>query len=1327
LSVLCVYITISPGENFLRSIIESRLKKDLNIEAEIGELETNLFSRLLLSGVKVRQPNTDTGNELLSLDRVRVNYKISLLFTPKIFIESIDLLGLQISIQKDSSGTYNLPVFTQSQPKDTTSQGSFLKVQLGDVIVRNSSFQYEDVTIPLEGILNNFRFELEYADGDYTYKLLTDSTNIIYQSKPVGITKVAAAGTYQNKTIYLDTLQFCFPELEINGKGFINLGVTPGRFEGRIELTGNTGYYGDLFKDFLPRRFYPIGGALNAVIKADGTFDSPHATAELTISELQTGSLHIKNGELHSEYTGNRIIVHKMNIGVLGGEIDGTGSAALDSVTSHNFVLSVNGINMAALWRYLYEDKSPYRGILNGRINSEGPLTAPEKLTAKGELSLNRVRYMSRPVPDFTTHVTYKEDLAHFDFRQENSFIKADVGIEDNKIEGTYTAHIGNLRPLTGLLKVSELEGKLDVEGGVSGTLESPEVSADFSGAIISYRNFPLDTLSGKLRYKNGEVHIERSFFRAQQPEIDSSNSPFHVPGLRGGFSYSGNLKGTFPRMEGAVEIGFEELSYGKTGIDSGNVVLTLADNDIKLSSLRIAKDSLMIEASGDYSIQKSQGTFELLFTTTDTGRETHENGRPEYGKISAELDLSDSGAQKIEMRGTGLHLWELTGISGESIELEGILDFNFNFSGTPKNPRGDLWFSAGTPRFKKAFADSLRGRIFIEDELLSIEYIDILLGGQSSRAEGEIILEKTSSGNYTVFDSSIIDVTLEAVDSDLKMLQPLFPADTRLEGRTGYSIRAAGRAGAPRLRGNLTVSNAMFQMNSETPAIKEIDIRLTFIDSLIEMETISGRILDTPFKIAGEITTEHFEDYKTYMTITVSGDKVMNVRGSVTGDSVTMNSAIKDFGLYLLQPMVPGMKKIQGTLNSRLSLSGVKSDPQLSGILVINRLSFHPPVLPSPLTEGYVRIDFQGNTVTLDSLSVELNGGRIVAGGELVHKKNKLEDLNVRASLRNINLVNPEYYKLSLQSGNLNYRKEDSYYELDGDIILGETRFLYNVQPGDILSLLRSVERPSQKPAPIIRQTRVNVRLRESDNLWIDNNLARLRLHAELGFIGTLSRPNVTGRLSIEEGYVLYLDRKFRISQGYMDFINPNTINPVVDLKANTQVRSYQALSGQEYTITLSASGSLDKVVVDLTSEPALDKPDIIALLTVGVTREQMTGRGSTGEISVSEALKQRLEELSSSRISGYAEQNVGNLLGLEQMSIEGNLFNFGKSWGPQLLASKKISDRMEIIYTTTVGHLNEQRIRLDYRLSKYFSLEGQTDQKGQSGIDLKFRLKFK
>ena len=81
---------------------------------------------------------------------------------------------------------------------------------------------------------------------------------------------------------------------------------------------------------------------------------------------------------------------------------------------------------------------------------------------------------------------------------------------------------------------------------------------------------------------------------------------------------------------------------------------------------------------------------------------------------------------------------------------------------------------------------------------------------------------------------------------------------------------------------------------------------------------------------------------------------------------------------------------------------------------------------------------------------------------------------------------------------------------------------------------------------------------------------------------------------------------------------------------------------------------------------------------------------------------------------------------MGLDELAIEGNLFNFGRDWNPALLASKKISKKFEITLKTKVGHLNENSVRLAYRLSDHFSLEGETDQEGTGGLDLKYGIRF-
>jgi autotransporter translocation and assembly factor TamB len=389
--------------------------------------------------------------------------------------------------------------------------------------------------------------------------------------------------------------------------------------------------------------------------------------------------------------------------------------------------------------------------------------------------------------------------------------------------------------------------------------------------------------------------------------------------------------------------------------------------------------------------------------------------------------------------------------------------------------------------------------------------------------------------------------------------------------------------------------------------------------------------------------------------------------------------------------------------------------------------VTLHPRTLYSPLTNGIINIKFENEQVFLDTLFFRLNGGSILTRGSTMITKGNVVSLAAQVEVDRVRMNRPKEFNLTVQSIQAGVKMEGEIILLEGDVILGESHLLKDVRPKSLLPFFRKVERPISTPPDLLRKTRLDVRIRESNKLWIDNNVAHLRLHSELGLIGTLAQPNIAGRVTVEEGYVLYLDRKFLVEKGVLDFADPHRINPIVEFKSNADIKSYQTWSKQPYTVSLSIQGPLDQAVMDLTSNPPLDRSDILSLLTVGATKDQMIGRDETGKTSLADVLQDRAGHLSSRQVSGFTSRRVGYLLGLEEMSIEGNLFRFGKSWGPQLLASKKITERMEISYTTRVGHANEQSIRLDYRLSKVLSLEGTTDQQGRSGIDLKLRWKFR
>ena len=171
-----------------------------------------------------------------------------------------------------------------------------------------------------------------------------------------------------------------------------------------------------------------------------------------------------------------------------------------------------------------------------------------------------------------------------------------------------------------------------------------------------------------------------------------------------------------------------------------------------------------------------------------------------------------------------------------------------------------------------------------------------------------------------------------------------------------------------------------------------------------------------------------------------------------------------------------------------------------------------------------------------------------------------------------------------------------------------------------------------------------------------------------------------------------------------------------------------YRRTTGESYTISIKADGLLDQLQYGLFSDPPLDKQDIVALLTIGATRTELTSTNEDGDKSgLTQVLKDRATMLTSQRVSGYISRRAGSFFGFDEFNIQGNLFNFNDTWGPQLVASKKLTGKIKLTYSTTVGHLNDQTVRLGYSLTPRWSLQGETDNQGRAGFDIKYGITFK
>jgi autotransporter translocation and assembly factor TamB len=885
----------------------------------------------------------------------------------------------------------------------------------------------------------------------------------------------------------------------------------------------------------------------------------------------------------------------------------------------------------------------------------------------------------------------------------------------------------------------SPYEGVLagGIEGaGLLGDRSSWNIGGEMSVSNCRYGGRSLDEFSGRFDMREGRlyVHVQQDYFDVsaeaalQKEELDgrftariADLGPVAAlvgrSGVSGALRADGFLSGTLHEPAVRADIALSGVEYLGFPVDTADGAVSIAGRSVTLSRLNFSgrlddfgslEPPLMIpELEGGLVYRGSAGgSLERIDAdiSIELVKPSYRGFGFDAGRIEAVADWP-----RIELRTVEL-LRDTLLIRGRGIanlaEKSGAYELAF------RNAAG---------------IDSLAGVLSLEGTLLKADSMELFLGGGRLYLSAYLQLAGDEQGGLS-FDKGGAFVGRARGDSlALHPLEPFLPEGTSFGGSLSFDLGWSGTLERIRPKGRISLEHGSAKVQPRDISLENISLEASIEDSVLAVDELAGSLQGRPFSAFGKFELGEESLMEADFELKVEPMALVRTSGSFSPDSLGLTAVIDSLDLALLRPYVSGIEEMSGNLSAEIRADGPPSGPRLNGLLTVRRLVLQPGFMAEPFREGIVLITFDNENIVVDSLLLRKDAGSLFVSGSVTHDRGSLRSLQFSARADRLNFEKERSYLVSVESARLDYRTQGEQFLLDGDVVLGETRVSADFKPQSILPFVRSVERPVQEPAEFLERTRIDVRVRESDDVWVDNNIARIRLRADIGIIGSAARPNVTGRVSVAKGYVLFIDRKFEIEEGTVDFVDPNRLNPIIAFRAGTKVTSYRAMEATPYAVTISITGPLDEATVELYSEPALDRANIISLLTLGVTREQLTGGEEGGDVSKSGVIIDRAKALSSDRVGGFISRNVEDLLSLDQVTIEGNLFDFGSSWGPQLLASKKISERTTVTYRTNVGHLNDRSIMLDYRLTKRFSLSGETDQYGRSGIDLKFTIRLK
>jgi translocation and assembly module TamB len=375
---------------------------------------------------------------------------------------------------------------------------------------------------------------------------------------------------------------------------------------------------------------------------------------------------------------------------------------------------------------------------------------------------------------------------------------------------------------------------------------------------------------------------------------------------------------------------------------------------------------------------------------------------------------------------------------------------------------------------------------------------------------------------------------------------------------------------------------------------------------------------------------------------------------------------------------------------------------------------------LPNGLDQANGLILFDRSRATVDTLTAMTGGGRVVIQrGSFVGFRGPVLLYRMQASADNVRYRSPDGVSVTANAAlSMVGTSENSV--LSGTVTVIRVGFNPTTDVGGLLAnTVKPVSAPSQ-PNEYLKGIQFDVRIESSQSLEIQTSLTRnVEAEANLRLRGTPDRPVIVGSIAINEGQIDFFGNRYSINRGEIDFYNTATIDPIIDMALETSVRGI--------TVDISFTGALNKLNFSYRSDPPLQANDIIALLAVGRTPLNANPVASAQTNTNENYLSTGSNNLLQQAITAPAAGRLQRFFGVSHIRLDPQLSDITSVPQARLSLEQQISKEVTLTYITNVTRTQEQIVRVEWDLSRQWSVVALRDENGEFGIDFQYRRRFK
>jgi outer membrane protein insertion porin family len=989
------------------------------------------------------------------------------------------------------------------------------------------------------------------------------------------------------------------------------------------------------------------------------------------------------SGELIADQ--RAVSLNNFSVVVAGGKATGDLMAQISSGATSRLATDFTNLQTSEVFSILAVNDAPLAGTVEGRAALTWPGTNLRLLSGEINARLSGQTTQTADAIPLTGEVVTQVRRGVFNF--DNLTLRTDASTlgangtlalsgESNLSYSVTSTRAEELQTIFNSFRVAEqlmatyepqVLGDFEMNGTISGPLRAPTVTGELRASSFALHDETLGRVSGRLFFSPTEIRFEDGLLT----EADGGTLRVSYIAPRETGATAGRLDATLEQINADSLIIAAGLPTGQKLIEgqvSGETHLTglpaAPEGTVRLSLLNGTIAGQPADAvNARVNFNQQTALLEEIVVKLPQGRLT----------ASGTFNLQTSEYQ-FQGQAEQVDLSRLaSALEFENVQLSGTASATFQVSGDYDQPR------------------DFRIELSAQGQQVAV----------NNRAAGNLNLTaRTSPGGRIELElTSDLTTPAQPIVASIELNQPGRPMEISTD-LTNFALGPILSIFAPdvaelidgTITGTLRLAGPLVNEQDEL-SLAGLRGRLTLTDTALQ---VAGNPinLSLPFTVALDNSQLSLESTR----ITASGADLR-----IGGRLGLRENAPLDFSLNgTVQPnafLTPGTEvSLGGTFTIDARVKGTFSNPQLAGQAQLDGFSFSSLNAPVTLDEGSGRILFSGNRITLENFNARAGDGTVRIGGALT-----LARLRPGEWQFDINADDADVLYRGLRAtadASLALRGNQQSQTLSGTITVPLAEYTSDFtfaetgagRGGFSIGGFGSGTAGGTGSGFALPPVALNVRLEARDSMLIRNEQVNTVASAILNLSGTLSDPDISGRVTLEGGTITFRGERYDITTGTLELPGGFGAQPSLDLVAEGEVSGYQVYVG--------FNGELNDLAVTLRSEPDLTRAEIISLIT--------TGRAETGALGSDDLVRSGLGTaaslLTEELISKPVERETERLLGINRFQID-PVLRANANPAARLTIGRQIARGLSFIYSTNLASEQDQTALFEYNFSNRFS----------------------